>query len=196
MDLDRERVRQAWLAFSIIDETTGPDGKPRGGSAYIHCPVNLAGTPTGFPPKKEKIASGEMKLLESLLGSRLAGLTPKPEVIFLPEEKTMHVDYRTKAYKVDESPLIKGGARVAPRYERGPDEEGFMLTARLHDMGTPDSLSIPTPPEGLHWKTEKGTTLVPGSPRQISWSLSYGAKADPAALDKLRAGLQTLTAAY
>jgi hypothetical protein len=186
-------LEESWLAFSIVNETKDEQGKPRGGSSYIHSVTSLDGASTGFPAKREETASGDLKGLEESLAPAMADLTPKPSLSFLPEENMLHVDFRTKAFKVSDLSYI-GTGMVPPGYEYGPEEQGFMLTAQAQGAGRPNSLSEMGTPKGVHWKTEFGISRVPGTSRQISWSLSYGKKTDPELLEKLRVSLKDLKA--
>jgi len=191
-DLDKEQLKKTWLAFSITNLTKDKEGKPRGGSCYIHTTTSLACTPTGFPAEREPTASGELKILETSLAPALAGLTPTPKLSFIPAERMMQADFRAKSFKASDSPRSRG--RTPSRYEFGPDEQGFVLTAQFQDAGSPNSLSALATPEGMNWKTDIGITPVTGTPKQVSWALSHGANLDPAVLEKLRQGLQDLTA--
>lgn len=191
-DLDKEQLKKSWLAFSITNLTKDKEGKPRGGTSYIHTTTSLACAPTGFPAECEAKASGELKILETSLASAMAGLTPTPKLSFIPAERMMQADFRAKSFKVPDSTHSRG--RTSSRYEFGPDEQGFVLTAQMQDAGSPNSLSTLATPEGMNWQTEIGITPVAGSPKQVSWSLSHGANLDRAVLEKLRQGLQNLTA--
>lgn len=189
--LSREQVEKSWLGFSIVNETQ-MDGKPRGGTCDIHTTTSLDGSPTGFPAKREKTASGELKILETALAPALDGLAPASEVSFLPEENTMQADFSAKTYQASEM-SYSGGSRIAPRYERGPDEEGFMLTIQLQKAGTVNPAYKPSALEKSNWKTETGVAPVAGSQKQAYWVLSYGKQTDPALLEKFRQGWQSLS---
>lgn len=192
--LTTEQIQKAWLAFSIIDEHPGEDGKPRGGTCYIHAANFLSGAPSGFPLKYEKTASGDLKILEAALAPLLAGLNPKASLFFLPEENTVHADFRTKYYKLSDPVPIAGGGYLFGRGKRGPDEQGFMLTVHLQDAGAAASkIGVSEPLDQPNWTTDSGVSPVAGTPKQVSWSLSYGAETDPVLLKKLKQSLQGLS---
>lgn len=193
--LAKEEVQKAWLAFSIVDEVPGPAGKSRGGTCYIHTTAFLSGALSRFPPKRETLASGDLKILEAALSPVLTNLEPKCSLVFLPEENAVHADYRTKSYTLSSGKRLAGGGYLSGRSERGPDEEGFMLTAWLLDAGAVDEFERPAIGQSSRWKTDEGMTPVAGTQKQLYWSLSYGPKVDLALLERVRQSFQNLAVA-
>lgn len=135
----------------------------------------------------------EWDIVESAIAPIFVNLNPKADLSYSEETGVLMALYRARSYKVHRS--FKSSGNSEETYdETGPDYRGFVLRVSLENQGEPSQLGFRRNTfQEEFWKTDTEITPLFGTPKQITWNLSYGSNTDAKLLSELRQALRELS---
>ena len=131
----------------------------------------------------------ELKLVASALQPVLQKLDPKPDLSYPSSSPTLLITYKSQMYKIHGRSMT-GEVSPDAHDELGPSFRGFVLRVHLQEKGEANQAATPQSLREPYWRTDLDVTPLPGTQKQIYWSLSYGVRTDNDLLAQIKRTLQ------
>jgi hypothetical protein len=144
----------------------------------------------------EPVATSSDPILAALkteLERELDKLDPNPVFVLEDASKSdaLKVLFKTRDYVVHPS-LPKGGYSVETETRVGPSEHGFLLVARVQELGVVNQLLVPQVVREPYWQTYVNVYPVKNTQKQICFCLSYGGRTQDEILKRIKKAAEQL----